>query len=494
MLGAEFARQAGDVHAVVVIKHGEIVVDDLHGHVRGVAEQKAGVHRVVGVHVTTALELELCPIQSHACSDLLHGASRPRHRQAHVVTVGRSDAPRQGLVAGVADESQARPCAIRNITEGSLELAGEIRRNDRIAIDELQVVPAAPGRIVDPDQGFGTGVFGTKLRLVRQVLQRIVIPELDFDPAIQRTAGRRLVGAQRSDGAVTIAFYSGRGQSHLVLDDQRDATCHGLRQPEIGAVDALGASRQRCVIRVANKLDHQVLLAGKSLPALAHAFDERGIHVNGLFIVVDRRNDVLDPGTLGVAFNVAQLTHRLHAADLHPLDLMGDEELFKGDGIDHLVVPDLDIDATVKRSPGGGVVAGDRLGIARPIVGDSIRRQRQQSLQVLGRLAGAFARKTEVIAIDGLQARRQALRISVTDQVDAHVDAVVHAVEYALELDDGLVRNLRDTRFEIDRGHKVGELDRFVSLGGDFAGFYPVAEFRIDVLRVLDPLHQRRIR
>ena len=48
---------------------------------------------------------------------------------------------------------------------------------------------------------------------------------------------------------------------------------------------------------------------------------------------------------------------------------------------------------------------------------------------MLGNLAGALPGQPHVVAVNGLQPRRQGLVVRVTHQVQAHIHAVAHAVQ-----------------------------------------------------------------
>ena len=82
----------------------------------------------------------------------------------------------------------------------SVKRATQVRRvagrNDRLAVRELERRDAAPGGIVNPGHHF-LDIAGTELRLVRQLLERIVVPEFHLDAAIQRPSLHGFVGGKR---------------------------------------------------------------------------------------------------------------------------------------------------------------------------------------------------------------------------------------------------------------------------------------------------------
>jgi hypothetical protein len=158
-----------------------------------------------------------------------------------------------------------------------------------------------------------------------------------------------------------------------------------------------------------------------------------------------------------------------------------------------LVVPDLDLDAPILRAAGLGLVRRNGLLIAGPLVRDGLGGKRERALQQLGDLACAFARQTFVVAEHGRQRWRQRLRIGMAHEVQPHVAPVAHPVEDSAQLENGLVRNLRDTDFEPDRRHEVRELDGFRLLGRDFTHLEPIAGRRVHEIRVVDPLRERAV-
>ena len=97
------------------------------------------------------------------------------------------------------------------------------RRNDGAAVLELQRRDGAPRRIVDPRDDFVARVVRAQLRLVRQLLQRIVVPELDLDAAIQRAALRGVVRARAAASRRGRRCRSRRRQLQASCTRERDA-------------------------------------------------------------------------------------------------------------------------------------------------------------------------------------------------------------------------------------------------------------------------------
>ena len=208
---------------------------------------------------------------------------------------------------------------------------------------------------------------------------------------------------------------------------------------------------------------------------------------------MQRRDEILDTCTFRMTFHIAQLANRLHAADLDALDLLRHEEFLERDLFGDLVVPDLDLDAAVQRAACLGLVARNRVGIAGPFIRDSLGRQRQRGLEVLGHLAGALARQPGVVAVDFDEPRRQRSAVGMADEVQAHVEAVLHAFENLGQRLDRRVRDVGNARFEADRRYEVGELDRFDLVLERLAQLDAIALDRVDAIGVLDPLRDAAV-
>jgi hypothetical protein len=242
------------------------------------------------------------------------------------------------------------------------------------------------------------------------------------------------------------------------------------------------------VVGVTDELDGHVLLVAQVVERLGDLLDELSGHAHGLVAEVERRHQVPDPRPVRVPLAVAQLAHRLHPAHLDALDLLGDDDLLEPHLAVQLVVPDLDLHAAVLRpSPGRGV-AGDRLGVARPLEGDGLRRQRQRRLQELRHLAGPLAGEARVVPVDPGQARRERLVVGVAHEVQPHVGQVAHAVEDAPQAFDAARRDVGDAGLEADRRHHVAELHDLRLGAHHLALFEPVPGIGRQHLGVARPL------
>ena len=161
------------------------------------ALSESGVHDVVGLDVATSLVLGPGTRQHWILHDAVHGAARPRRGKADVVAVHRRSAAVEALVFRVTDKPQSRVFPIRDVRQGATQVRGVAGQNDHLAVREFERRDAAPGRIVNPGHHF-LDVIGTELRLIRQLLERIVVPEFHLDAAIQRPSLHSLVGGNRT--------------------------------------------------------------------------------------------------------------------------------------------------------------------------------------------------------------------------------------------------------------------------------------------------------
>jgi hypothetical protein len=266
-----------------------------------------------------------------------------------------------------------------------------------------------------------------------------------------------------------------------------------LRQRQVVAVDALGAAGERRVVGVADEPHGDVLPVPQVEERLADLPGELFGDGSGLVFVAQRHHEVLDARPPLMPFPVAQLADGLHAADLDALDVGGDDDLFVPEGVPHLVVPDLHLDAAIERPALFGLVRGDRLCIAGPLVGDRLGRQSQRRLEVLGHLAGALPGEALIVTEDPGQLRGETLRVGVPDEVNADVSAVAHALEDPGEQVDVAGRDLRHTRFEADRRNDVLQLDGVEFLADHLLDLQTIAPFAVEQIRVLGPFPQWQV-
>ena len=195
-LRTKLLGETRDVHALVVVQRQRFVIHDLHAHERLFALDEAGVHDVVGLDVATSLVLGPGTRQQRILHDDVHGAARPRRGKADVVAVHGRGAAVEALVLRVTDKPQSRVGPIRDVRQGATQVRRVAGRNDRLAVRELERRDAAPGGIVNPGHHF-LDIAGTELRLLRQLLERIVVPEFHLDATIQRPSLHGFVGGKR---------------------------------------------------------------------------------------------------------------------------------------------------------------------------------------------------------------------------------------------------------------------------------------------------------
>ena len=253
------------------------------------------------------------------------------------------------------------------------------------------------------------------------------------------------------------------------------------------------AAGQRHVVGVADEADPHVLLVAQVVERLPDLPGELLGQSGGLVLVAQRRDQVPDARAARVALLIAHLADRLDAADLDPLDVLGDEHLLLAQAFLRLVVPDLDLDAPVQGPAIRGRVAGDRPRVAGPFERDRLGRQPERDLEELRHLAGALAREARVVAIDAREPVGERLRVGVTDEVQTHVPAVAHAVEDLAEPLDVAARDVRDAGLEADRRHDVRELDGLELLARDLLRLEPVAGLALEQRGIARPSAERLI-
>ncbi len=469
VLRPELAVERDCVDARVVVQHRELVVHDVDLHVGGVALDEARVHHVVRAHVAAALVLDLCVAESELGGDLLHRALRARGRETDVVAVDDGGAPVEALAAGAAHEAQSHLRLVADLVHRDAQPIGVARGDRDLAVLDHERLEGARRRIVDLGHDLGAGVARAELRLVGQLLQRIVVPELDLDPAVQRAAAGRVGRREQLRGAAALARDRRGRQVERILRRERDAVGHRLRQRERRAVDPLGAAAERQAVGEADELHDDVLLAVQVLQRLAYLLDERLGDVQSLFVEVERWHQVLHTRAPRLALQVPQLADLLDATDLDLPELGGDDHLLRRCLALALVVPDLDLDPAVLRAALRRVVARDRRRVARPLEGHRLGRKSERVLEELRDLARALAREARVVAVHLGESLRERLRVRVADQVQPHVRQIAHPVEHAAQLLDGAGRDVRGARTEVDRRHHVLELHDLRLLACDLA-------------------------
>ena len=492
-LRRELARDALDVHAFQVVIHERLVVHDLHADEALRALQEARVDDVVGMHVAAALVLGRGTRESGVPEDLVLRPPRARGGQSHVVAIDGGRAPVQALVLRVSDEPQPRIVAARDIRERTCQVGGVPGRQDRLAMRQGERHDPAPGRIVDLRDHLLAGLARAELRLVGQLLQRVVVPELDLDAAVQGSPLRRLVGSDRLRVAAAIALDGRRRKVECILDGERDAVSARSRQGEVVSVDALVATRQRHVVGVPDETDRQVAPVAEIVERLPDLGRECLGYGGRLVVMAQRHDEVAYARPAGVPLQVAHLADRLHAADLDAPDVLGDDDLLVAHRGADLVVPDLDFHAAVEGPSLVACIRRDRLRVACPLVRDGFRRQVEHRLEILRDLACALAREARVVLEHARERRRQRLRVGMADEVHAQVPAVAHAVEDRAEGGDVFGRDLGHAGLEPDRRDDVPQLDGLELLAFDLADFQPVAALLVEHGGILCPARERLV-
>jgi hypothetical protein len=188
ILRLELARHALDVDALVVVALRGLVVDDLDAHEALGTLDEAGVDHVVRLNVAATLVLRSRAGERRVLEQRLLGAARARRGKPDIVTVDRSRAPVEALVPREADEAQARVAVPRDVRERAREVGRVAGGYDRLAVLERERRDPPPRGIVHAGHHLLAGVARAELRLVGQLLQGIVVPELDLDAPVECAA------------------------------------------------------------------------------------------------------------------------------------------------------------------------------------------------------------------------------------------------------------------------------------------------------------------
>ncbi len=458
------AGQRGDLHPVVVIARDELVVDDLHLDAGGIRLDKAGVDHVVRLDVAAPLELRALCRQPHLLAHGGHGPARPGRGQPDVVPVDGGNPPVQPFVAGVADKPQAEVAPVPGLLHDLGQASGAAGGQNRLAVFEQDRRDPARRRVVDPGDRLGAGGFRAELGLVGQLLQRIVVPEFHLDPPVQGPSLGRVVGGERPRRAPPLALDGGIGQAQGVLDSEGNPPGHGLRQSQLVAVDALVPLVQGGVVGIGGKLDDDMLLAVEIVQSLPDQLQEFLRDLHHPLVVMEGGDEVPHPGPMGVPFLVAQLADGLGAADLDAIHVVADDHFLLGRLFTDLVVPDLHLHAPVAGAACLGRVAGGRLAVAHPFVGDRLGGKPQGALEIFGDGSRPLPGKPDVVAVAGHQVAPQRQVVGMADKVEAHVPAIAHALEHPAQQFQVVLGNLRLAQGEEDGRDQVVELDRFHDL------------------------------
>ena len=187
--------EAGDVHAFVIVERHGFVIHGLHAHERFLAVGEASIHNVVGLNVAASLVLRASTRQNRLFDNDFHRVARSRCGKADIVAIHGGGAAVEALVLRVTNKPQSSVGPARDVCQGTTQVGGVAGRNDRLAVRKLERRDASPGRIVDLGH-YLLNIARAELRLLRQLLERIVVPEFHFDTTIQRPS---LLGFVRGD-------------------------------------------------------------------------------------------------------------------------------------------------------------------------------------------------------------------------------------------------------------------------------------------------------
>jgi len=319
------------------------------------------------------------------------------------------------------------------------------------------------------------------------------VPELHFDAAVGSTTLFGVVGRDRRARTAAIADDHLVRQLQRFFQLQRDAMRASLRQCQVIAIDALVTLGERHVVRVADQLDHDVLLVLQILERLLDVRDERLRYFRRLG-VQQRLHQIADARAMRLPFLEAHLTNGLHAADLDALDVLPDQHFLIRERSLRLVVPHLHLDATVQRASFRCRVGRDRLLRAGPLVRNRLGRQRQTRLQELGNFARTLARQAFVVAVGARERVGQPLIIRVADEMQPHVASVAQIIERLAHQLDVVLRNIGDARREANRRQDIRELHGRQAFRMHRTHLDAIARILLQQARIVCPRTQRLIR
>ena len=488
----DFAGEAGNLQAVVIIQYRQFIVNHLDLDPRRAGLDETGVDDIGGLHVTAALELGLCVLEAKFGLDGGHGAPGTRRRQPDVVAVDHGGAAVEAFVAGVADEAQSYVRLVADIGQGIAQAIRIPGFDHRLAGLEQDRADAAGRRHVHARDGLGTGGLRAELRFIAQFLQRIVMPELHLDAPVHGAPAIAVVGGDRIGSALAVDNHRRGRQLQDILHRQRGAPGARPGQAEVTAVNTFLAPAERGIVGKTDKLHGHILLAGQIRQRLADLLVELRRNAHGLVVDMQRGDQVADARALRMAFLVAQLAHRLHPADLDAVGLPGNDHFLLDQLLAHLVVPHLDFDAPVLRAPRFAGIARHRSRLAQAFIGNRFRRQTQPLLEIFRHRPGALARQRLVVTVGLADRALQGQVVGMPDEVQTDIGAVLHAPQDVAQPRKIVLRYACLAGAETNRRHDILELDGLHVPGRQFAHFQDVAGFCIRALAA-QPLGARRI-
>ena len=140
-------------------------------------------------------------------------------------------------------------------------------------------------------------------------------------------------------------------------------------------VNSFRTSGKRRIVSESYESDNDIFLATQVLESLPHDFDELVANINSLIAVAKRCDQVPHSRASSVAIDVTQFANRFHTTDLDLLDLVRHEEFFQGNLLAHLVVPDFNLDTSIKRLALCSQIRSDRSCRTCPLVRYGFRRK-----------------------------------------------------------------------------------------------------------------------
>ena len=172
------------------------------------------------MNVTLPFEFHAVLVQTHLFGDGKQGAMGACRRPTDVITVNRCGPTIQAVIAGVADKAQPYIIFVRDLVHQLLQVSCITDWQNRLSILENNRRNVTGRRFVDACDGLSASSIRTQARLIRQLLERIVIPKLDFHSSIQGTPHCRIIRSDRPRSTPPLALDSIIRETECVLGRQ----------------------------------------------------------------------------------------------------------------------------------------------------------------------------------------------------------------------------------------------------------------------------------
>ena len=333
------------------------------------------------------------------------------------------------------------------------------------------------------------------MRFGGELLERIIMPELNFDAAVETAPFFSIVGGHRELRALAGRADLVVAQPQRILHRQRHAARPRFRQPQLVAVDARSRFIQRQVVGVTHKMHHHIFLVAEVFQHFLDLADKclRNIHLARL--QAQRLHQVFQTCALGAARTITQLAHGFGAADLDAIQPFAFHHHFLVDrGFGDFIIPHLYFHAAIEAFAFRRIIAGNRFGVAHAVIADRLRLQIERAHEKFGGDGGARARQTKVVAILRAQTRPQSVAVGVPHKMHPHIGAILQLVQHIPQFGHCRFGNVRLAGTEANRRHRVFQLEGFDALVQHFLDFNAVFLARFKEGFILHPQVEHFIR